>query len=119
MFTMKDEWERQDRLVPRIYTRSLLYFISGALEADPDVAIAGLARHFSGEAPYVTPDLLKIRRWLTAPGANRLVLATTGQALPGFGSMALHHGDFDDEEAPSVRCRLCWRTRTIMRWSLA
>jgi hypothetical protein len=99
MFTMKDEWERQDRLVSGIYTRSLLYFISGALEADPDVPIAGLARHFSGEAPYDTPDLLKIREWLTAPGANRLVLATTGQALPGFGSMALHHGDFDDEEA--------------------
>ena len=99
MFTMRDEWERKDRLVPRIYTRSLLYFISGALEADPGVPISGLARHFSGAAPYDTPDLLKIAGWLNAPGANRLVLATTGQALPGFASMALRHGDFDDDEA--------------------
>ncbi len=98
MFTMKDEWESRDRLVPGVYTRSLLYFISGALEDSADVPVAGLARHFSGVAPYDTPDLLKIRGWLTAAGANRLVLAKTEQALAGFGSMAIHHGDFDDEE---------------------
>lgn len=98
MYTMKDEWETKDRLVPGVYTRSLLYFISGVLEHTADAPIAGLARHFSGTAPYDNDDMLEIRNWLTEAGMNRLVLAKTDAAGAGFGSGAFRHGDFDDEQ---------------------
>jgi hypothetical protein len=45
MLTMSDDFECKDRLVPGIYNRSLLYFISGVLEDEVDMPIAGLHRH--------------------------------------------------------------------------
>lgn len=97
MFTMSDEWERKDQLVPGVYTRSLLYFISGVLENSADVPIAGLARHQAGEGAYDTPSLLKIRQWLCEAGKQRLALAKTGPAGAGLATDAFRHGDFDDD----------------------
>ena len=36
MFTMTDDAERKDGLLPVVYPRSLLYFVSGLLETGPD-----------------------------------------------------------------------------------
>ena len=98
MFTMSDEWERKDQLVPNVYNRSLLYFISGVLENDAGVPIAGLARHLTGEDAYAKPDLLKIRDWLREAAKNRVAWAKTGVVGAGLGTDAFHHGDFDDDE---------------------
>jgi hypothetical protein len=51
MFTMRDENEKRDRLVPFLYPRSLLYLVSGALEDIPDAALAGLDHHIARAVP--------------------------------------------------------------------
>lgn len=96
MFTMRDELEARDRLVPGIYTRSLLYFIAGVLEDEPGAGILGLHRQLSGRSPYDTGDYAAAREWLEQ--SDRLVLSATGAADPGLMTDAARHGDFDDDE---------------------
>lgn len=98
MFTMADEFETQDQLVTKLYTHSLLYFISGVLEDDVDIPIAGMIRHATGESPYDDDYLKAIHDFLFAPGANRLVLSKTTSSQPGFRSHSVKHGDFDDDQ---------------------
>lgn len=106
MFTMRDELEIQDSLVPRIYTRSLLYFISGVLEDTADKPIAGLEFHLKGKSldehdafiHYRDDDakLRAIRQFLLTQ--DRIVLSQTTAANPGSNSNSTHHGDFDSDE---------------------
>jgi hypothetical protein len=96
MFTMRDDLEVRDRLVPRVYTRSLLYFIAGVLEDEPGAGILGLHRQLSGRTPYDTVDYAEAREWLEQ--SNRLVLSATGDATAGLATDAIRHGDFDDDE---------------------
>jgi hypothetical protein len=108
MFTMRDDLETKDFLVPRIYTRSLLYFISGVLEDTADKPIAGLEFHLKGKSPgehdafihYGDDDakLRAIREFLLTPGSNRLVLSKTITANSGLNSNSNRHGDFDSDE---------------------
>jgi pimeloyl-ACP methyl ester carboxylesterase len=100
MFTMSDFYESQDRCVPLVYTRSLLYMISGILEKDEfDAYILGMQRYLLKNPPYDTdPDLLaNIDFMALAP--DRIVYAVTGgNALPGLQCTAKKHGDFHDKE---------------------
>ncbi len=102
MFIMRDDYESKDRVVPIVYTRSLLYFISGVLEDEVDKPIAGLERFTSGEDPYNTPELLAIRKFLYPQSRNRLVLSNTSKIMPsaqeGLRSTAESHSDFDDDD---------------------
>ena len=101
VYTMADSYEREDQLVPKIYTRSLLYFISGVLEPDEvDAPIMGLERHGDGQAPY---DSGSAKEWgVFMRTDNRLVLADSREldpvAPPGLQSSARRHGDFDDDK---------------------
>jgi hypothetical protein len=96
MFTMSDEFESKDMLVKGIYTRSLLYFISGVLEDEVDQAIAGMHRYLSGKAPYTGGTFDSMRTFLTAQG--RIVLSKTGNdAASGLSSHSTSHGFFDDD----------------------
>jgi hypothetical protein len=58
VFEMSDPIESEDILLPvpvldKLYTRSLLYFISGVLEGlDGDTPITGMQRFFSGSGPF-------------------------------------------------------------------
>jgi hypothetical protein len=104
MFTMKDDLETQDRLVPAVYTRSLLYLISGILEDEADTPIAGLELHTRGQAPYTAPTLLAVQQYVRAPGTSRLVLAETQGAGDGLNSASHSHGAFDDD--PATRASL-------------
>ncbi|WP_353932354.1 hypothetical protein WJM97_07150 [Okeanomitos corallinicola TIOX110] len=107
MFTMGDGLEIRDSLVPGIYTRSLLYFISGVLEDTADKPIAGLEFHLNRQSSgehnafenYGDDDrkLRAIRSFLTQD-SNRLVLSPTTTANPGLNSNSGHHGDFDSDE---------------------
>lgn len=108
MFTMRDDLEIRDSLVTGIYTRSLLYFISGVLEDTVDKPIAGLEFHLKGKSSdghdtfihYGDNDakLRAIRQFLLASGSNRLVLSQTTTANPGLDSNSTRHGDFDSDE---------------------
>lgn len=99
-FTMSDGYERDDQLVKGVYTRSLLYFISGVLEPDMvDKPIAGMMRYASREAPF---DEGLAREWadfILADGrlalANSTVLAP--DAPEGMRTASETHGGFDND----------------------
>jgi hypothetical protein len=107
MYTMSDDFESQDALFPPLYTRSLLYFISGALERKADTPVAGLTRHSTGESPYDDDHLVRIHEFLHEPGKVRLIQSITNDsALPGERTSSTSHGDFDDN--PLTRESLAW-----------
>lgn len=97
MYTMRDDLESEDELVPGVYTRSLLYFISGVLESEADAPLAGLERHSRGSAPYDSVLLSAVHDFLRQEAPQRLVLSTTTGAPAGFNSTARSHGAFDDD----------------------
>jgi hypothetical protein len=98
MFTMHDELEQKDRLVPGVYPRSLLYFISGVLEGDADTPILGLERHTTGASPYASELLTSTHDYLNLAEQNHVVLSRTEAELEGLMSTAARHGDFDNDE---------------------
>lgn len=103
IFTMLEVNERKDRLVPVIYPRSLLYFISGVLEPDAvDAFILGLQRQIIGNKPYDSePVLEKIKTFLVTN--DRIVYsATEDGALEGLRSGSLRHGDFDNDKETTL-----------------
>lgn len=81
MFTMSDDYEIDDELVPLLYPRSLLYLISGILEGEgaknADAYILGLHRHIRLRAPYQDTILKEINAFLDVanPLSDRLVLS--------------------------------------------
>ena len=99
MFTMQDKYEKEDRLVPFIYTRSLLYFISGVLEPNEvDTPIAGMERFWTGEKPFEDDYLVSSAAWLKSSGKNRNVLSVTESTISGMKSESVTHGGFDNDE---------------------
>ncbi len=103
MFTMKDEGERGKGMVPALYPRSLLYFISGVLERDYndpgklayDQPIAGMQRYYTRQETYHTPELTALQTYL-ATDARRAVWAKENRG-DGLASAADHHGGFSVE----------------------
>ncbi len=100
MFTMSDQYECLDRCVPYVYTRSLLYMISGILEKDEfDAYILGMQRYLSGNPPYAADPKLQANINFMAAPPNRIVYAVTAAgAAPGLQCTAQHHGDFHDDQ---------------------
>jgi hypothetical protein len=97
MFTMNDAFECKNFLVPLVYTRSLLYLISGALDGEDDEPVAGLDRFLQNQPPFGDPELQEIDAFLGAPGGDRLVLSKTPEDAPrGKRCTAERHQDFDE-----------------------
>jgi hypothetical protein len=99
IFSMGDEREREDRLVPGVYPRSLLYFVSGVLENEADQPLLGMQRFhtldpFSSEA---FPAIGRVRDQLAARANSSVWSIATGG--PGLCSQAIRHGDFDEDPA--------------------
>lgn len=99
-YTMLDDYEREDQLVPRVYTRSLLYFISGVLEPDEvDAPIMGMTRHASGQGPFQTGAAADWAAFLSAQ--QHLVLSDSSVidpgAVTGRRATSHSHGGFDDD----------------------
>lgn len=102
IFTMTDDNEKKDILVPYFYTHSLLYLISGVLEnkgKDYDAYILGMERHIDGRSPYNgINEILETRRFLYEEGKNRVVFSETDtSAIDGLQTNSLTHGGFDDD----------------------
>ncbi len=96
MFTMMDRYEMEDRLVPYVYTRSLLYFISGVLEDEADKPIAGLDHHTQSNAPFAGRWINDISTFLR--NDHHLVLSVTGpNSQQGLQSASKSHPDFDND----------------------
>lgn len=102
MFTMRDDFESADQLVPKIYTRSLLYLVSGVLEpSEADAPIMGMMRHATNKKPFASGVAAE---WAKFIGDQyRLTLSNSVKINPsapiGERSSAIKHGGFDDDKA--------------------
>lgn len=97
MFTMNDDHERSDQLVPLLYPHSLLYFVSGVVESNEDSPIVGMHRFYDkGLFPdAVHPDVKTVRDFVE----DRAVWAVTPATAPaGMRSEATTHTAFDYED---------------------
>lgn len=101
VFTMADAYEREDQLVPAIYTRSLLYFISGVLEPDEvDAPLMGMMRHAGGQGAFASGPAAEWAAFMTAQ--DQLVLSDSTVLKPGAPAgrktSSRSHGGFDDDD---------------------
>jgi hypothetical protein len=104
MFTMTDNNEKHDLLVPYFYTHSLLYLISGILENegnDFDAYVLGLERDIRATPPYDSvEEIIESNKFLYESGKDRTVFSqTNGTAPQGLRTQSLSHGEFDDDDA--------------------
>ena len=116
LFGMKDAIESEDVLVPILYTRSLLYFVSGLLEGhvegtewenDVDAPVVGMQRYIADTTAYDTgdfPDVDKVRQFL-AGSANTTVWSESSGGN-GLSTRSRKHGDFDNDD-DTVKS-FCW-----------
>ncbi|MBI1332722.1 MAG: hypothetical protein GC165_07560 [Armatimonadetes bacterium] len=95
IFGMSDEVECADRVVPPIYTRSLLYLVSGILEPERDMPLLGMQRFHQSTAYKHDPAVMSVRERL-AP-YWKVWSVTGGTAAAGQQSASRSHGDFDDD----------------------
>ncbi len=98
MFTMKDDRERADVLVRVLYPHSLLYFVAGVVEDEPDMPLVGMQRYLSpGDYPARDfPSVEAVRAFLAEPGRVCWSVAREGA---GKNTTAIRHGDFDNDAA--------------------
>jgi hypothetical protein len=101
MFTMTDEYEMKDVLVPFVYPRSLLYFVSGLLETDDmgaslyDAPIVGMQRYFAKSDVYDGPEYKVVRDFVISDD-SRAVWSVDARG-EGLASGASSHATFDED----------------------
>lgn len=100
MFTMTDAAERADHLVPLLYPRSLLYFVSGVLERGPGkqsaiAPIVGMQHWYAADGAFGEQDSADLRTFLGAD-PHRTVWSP-GDGGPGLSSGARTHAAFDND----------------------
>jgi hypothetical protein len=105
MFTMSDENEIKDRCIPGLYTRSLLYMISGILEKDEfDAYILGMQRFQLNATPFENDHLLNEIIDFMKLEKNRIIYAATDEAaLEGFRCKSLQHGGFATDAVETIK----------------
>ena len=103
MFTMNDALEGKDAIVPGIYTKSLLYFISGMLEKDTnnpnksayDHPIMGMERYYTNTNTYTETAVNNVRNYiLNTP--NHVVWSISNLGA-GLSTASVSHGGFAEE----------------------
>jgi len=100
VFCMNDERESHDQLVPVVYPRSLLYFVSGALESGPDWPLLGMQRFYADAPPFAGdafPEIARVREAIARKRDSQVWSVADGGS--GLASRAEHHGAFDDDDA--------------------
>ncbi len=98
MFTMTDENEKKDELVPILYPHSLLYFVSGVVEPEIDMPIVGMQRFYDEDDFSQTkfPAVATVREYLRSI-PDSIVWSVEDSAGPGLKSTSRSHGDFDND----------------------
>jgi hypothetical protein len=100
LFTMNDELETHDALIKGIYTRSLLYLVSGCLEDNGkgyDEYILGIQRHIEHKGVYSDDQLLKDVHQFLYKQEKRIVYSPQDlDQEEGYRCIAYKHGDFDN-----------------------
>jgi hypothetical protein len=107
LFGMRDDAECGDKLLGRLYTRSLLYFVSGLLEGsyvdnkwtgEIDMPIGGMQRYLNEEIfrSDVFGSIKFVRDFLSSD-STRAVWSPSNRG-PGLSSQSKAHGDFDNDD---------------------
>lgn len=112
-FGMQDELEKVDGIVPVIYPRSLLYFVSGLLEDEPDLPLVGMARFHDRRPPFTGerfPEIERSRAFLQQVGHRPVWSKTKKEDAEGLRCQADQHGKFDDED-PATLESVLWLLR--------
>ncbi len=99
LFTLSDEQELADAILPHIYPSSLLYLVSGILEEDVDEPLSGMMRYQTGEEPFRSGIFAETRNFIQEKGKERLILAQQPATPAGLQVKATRHGDFDKDRA--------------------
>ncbi len=102
LFGMDDEREQADVLMPVIYPASLLYFVSGLLEDEPDEPLSGMQRYLVDPAFDADrfPNVEACRMFF---GRYRNPLVWAPRSAPkGCASNARHHQDLDDVDPETL-----------------
>lgn len=107
-FGMHDPVESADTLVPIVYLRSLLYFVSGVVEFDadgkkraPDTPLVGMDRFLLDVetfGPAAFPDIAAVAKFYTERPGSLCWSLTADDATMGSISKSSTHGDFDNDE---------------------
>jgi len=104
MFTMNDKGETGKPMIPALYTRSLLYFISGVLEhdyTDPqklayDQPLAGMQRYYHNDKTYKADEIKNARKFI-AQNSRRAVWSKENRGK-GLASSADQHSGYAEEK---------------------
>lgn len=107
-FGMMDAVEADDVIVPVIYLRSLLYFVSGLLEFTataaatrvPDMPLVGMQRYGSDHQTYdkaAFPDIWFVEDYIGGHAHGSVWSVTVAGTVNGIASQSRKHGDFDDD----------------------
>jgi len=107
MYAMRDDRESADRMLGIIYTRSLLYFVSGLLEGKEengkfssicDMPLVGMERYLTSPASRADADVKTVIDYLNEK-PNRVVWSYSMGQAAGMNSDSRKHGDFDNDPA--------------------
>ncbi len=98
LFTLTDEVEQDDQC-KRIYSKSLLYLVSNAFEAQPRIwpirpegtPLLGMERFVEDDADLTTLFKKKTAEWVRSPNAHKIGTPDASRATT--------HGGFDDDKA--------------------
>jgi hypothetical protein len=94
LFAMRDSLEIADQLLPPIYNRSLLYFVSGLAEDDVDLPLVGMERYH--KEPFVSRKAIRSVLDAAAAHTNAWIWSRAEGGL-GLATLSTSHGDFDDD----------------------
>jgi hypothetical protein len=101
LFGMTDAYEKNDHMLSFVYPRSLLYFVSGILEQEPDgsnavdMPILGMQRYDLTGDVYTMPSVVACRQYL---GQQDFAVWSPSDGGDGLRSQSQHHGDFDNDD---------------------
>ncbi|MEK7432064.1 MAG: alpha/beta hydrolase [Cyanobacteriota bacterium] len=94
IFGMKDEFETKDAIASIIYPYSLLYFVSGLLENEPDTPLLGMRKYHENTYPN-DKNIEKVKNYLN--NKNYSSIWSDENQEEGKRSLAKHHGGFPSE----------------------
>jgi len=107
LFGLPDSFERVDAFSGAIYTRSLLYFISGLLEGEIDQPLLGMQRFYREilfHDAKLFPEINQMRQFIDKHQGHLIWSRTVEKAE--FSSQAKYHEDFlQDRQTIDSICR--------------
>jgi hypothetical protein len=99
-FAMSDELEQKDEVLGKLYPRSLLYLVSGALEETADEPLLGMQRFHSRQPPFSDEKFPGIKRVLDEIESHQNAWIWSVSAVgDGLNCSSNAHAGFDFEDA--------------------